>query len=96
MKLANFVSNARLGSRIAIKSASGDLSFKAGEVGADLDPFVPQAMARGAQLLEHAAPAARSPLMRECRAIGVDDGLPRSAWWAKTASARALSGIAPA
>ena len=52
VKLAYFASKARLGSRIAIKSDSGDLSFKRGEVGADLDPFVAQAMARGAQLLE--------------------------------------------
>ena len=51
-KLANFASNARLGSRMAIRSDSGDLSFKRGEVGADLDPFVAQAMARDAQLLE--------------------------------------------
>ena len=92
VKLAYFASNARLGSRMAIRSDSGDLSFKAGEVGADLDAFVAEPMARGAQLLEHGRAGGlvaldrRAPSDRRRRPPGG-----AWLWWAKTASARARS-----
>ena len=75
-KLAYFASNARLGSRIAIRSDSGDLSFKAGEVGADLESFIAEPVARRTQLLEDGRAGGSVSLDRECRAKGVDDGLP--------------------
>ncbi len=53
VKLAYFVSNARLGSRMAIRNDSGDLSVNEVEIGSNLDAFVAEPMAGGAQLLEH-------------------------------------------
>ena len=46
----------------------GRLVVQAGEIGADLDAFLAQAVARGAQFLEDVAPAVLSPRICECPA----------------------------
>ena len=74
-KLAYLVSSARLGSRMAIKKASGDLSFRVARSGPTSTPSLPRRWHEAHSFLKTDAPAARSPVMRECAAIRVDDRL---------------------
>ena len=58
-----FASSARLGSRMAIKRASGDLSFKAARSGPTSTPSLPRRWHEAHSFLKTVAPAALSPLI---------------------------------
>ena len=60
-KLAYLASSARLGSRMAINRASGDLSFKAARSGPTSTPSLPRRWHEAHSFLKTLAPAAWSP-----------------------------------
>ena len=66
VKLAYFASKARFGSRIAIRSDSGDLSFKAARSGPTSAPFVPDPVTRNAELLEDGRAGGSVALDAQC------------------------------
>ena len=76
-KLAYFASNARLGSRMAIRATRATCRSSVARSGPTSTPFLAQPVARGTQLLEHRRAGGLVSLDAECRAIGVDDRLPR-------------------
>ncbi len=62
VKAAYFASNARLGSRMAISSDSGDLSLSVARSGPTSTPSFPSRWHEMHSFLKTAAPAVRSPL----------------------------------